>query len=277
LTTIQYSWDTCPSEIKRQLVELLEVNKQLLLTNLKGFYLHGSLAMGCFNPKRSDIDIIVVVESDLKIEIKSELVKHLLEQSNNPNPIEISYIKQEHLLDWVFPTPYEFHYSEHWRDWYTGLLIQNKSDWTLSETDPDLAAHLVILKERGICLYGDPISKLRSIPKEHYISAILSDIANAEQSILVNPVYIILNLCRVYLYISQQKITSKDEAGVLAQRLLTSEFSQMVEKALFYYRSDQDYAYYNSNDLDYTHYGFEKESLETFARCMEESINELIK
>ncbi|MGN7761522.1 nucleotidyltransferase domain-containing protein [Paenibacillus sp. 22594] len=36
--------------------------KEELKGNLLGIYLHGSLAMGCFNPLKSDVDFLVVVK-----------------------------------------------------------------------------------------------------------------------------------------------------------------------------------------------------------------------
>ena len=37
-----------------------EKSKSVLGKNLIGIYLHGSLVFGCFNPKKSDIDLILV-------------------------------------------------------------------------------------------------------------------------------------------------------------------------------------------------------------------------
>ena len=51
-----------PEEIIRQLdyisVSLCEIEQE----NLIGIYLHGSLAMGCFHPHHSDLDMLVLVE-----------------------------------------------------------------------------------------------------------------------------------------------------------------------------------------------------------------------
>ena len=39
---------------------LTEESRKIFGENLTGVYLHGSLAMGCFNPDKSDIDLIIV-------------------------------------------------------------------------------------------------------------------------------------------------------------------------------------------------------------------------
>ena len=38
---------------------------EIFADNLVGIYLHGSAVMGCFNPEKSDIDLIVVVKNDI--------------------------------------------------------------------------------------------------------------------------------------------------------------------------------------------------------------------
>jgi len=41
------------------LESFVERNKEILEDSLVGIYLHGSAAMGCFNPAKSDIDLLV--------------------------------------------------------------------------------------------------------------------------------------------------------------------------------------------------------------------------
>ena len=54
------SADNYPEDVLRT----FSLNSQDILGNeLTGIYLHGSAALGCFNPFKSDIDLIVVVNS----------------------------------------------------------------------------------------------------------------------------------------------------------------------------------------------------------------------
>ena len=48
----------------------VERAKEILQDNLIGVYLHGSSVMGCFNPRKSDIDLIVVVDRPLSEPVK---------------------------------------------------------------------------------------------------------------------------------------------------------------------------------------------------------------
>ena len=43
------------------LAEFVDWSKEILAENLAGIYLHGSAVMGCYNPKKSDIDIIITL------------------------------------------------------------------------------------------------------------------------------------------------------------------------------------------------------------------------
>ena len=44
---------------------IVERTKDILRDNLVGVYLHGSSVMGCFNPQKSDIDLIIAVDHPL--------------------------------------------------------------------------------------------------------------------------------------------------------------------------------------------------------------------
>ena len=57
----QYTWTTCSKVIQSEVNTLRTELQRLLGQNLLGIYLHGSLALGGFQPSRSDIDVIVVI------------------------------------------------------------------------------------------------------------------------------------------------------------------------------------------------------------------------
>src|ERR1700682_1826489 len=91
----QYSWATRPQSVRTQINNLIATLQDTLLNNLVGVYLHGSLAMGCFNPQRSDIDLLVVTHNDMAVETKRDIVQYLLTCSLSPCPIEISFLVQK--------------------------------------------------------------------------------------------------------------------------------------------------------------------------------------
>lgn len=66
-------------EIGNLLSWIVRESREILKDNLIGVYLHGSLAMGCFNPKLSDVDFIVVVERKLSVDEKKERIEEFRE------------------------------------------------------------------------------------------------------------------------------------------------------------------------------------------------------
>ncbi|WP_144512953.1 aminoglycoside adenylyltransferase domain-containing protein [Bacillus sp. FJAT-22090] len=206
-----YNWENSSAEVNMFVHHLLDSTKDILDDKLIGFYIHGSLAMGGFNPSKSDIDILVVTTDSLSMEIKKRLLKLFLECSNNPFPAEVTFLNEGQLKEWKYPTPFDFHYSEHWRKKYEeGAAFVSD----MPKEDPDLAAHITIVNHRGICLWGRSIDKVfPAVPKSHYLASILFDYEDCLKNIELNPVYCTLNLVRVYCYLKEEKITSKQEAG----------------------------------------------------------------
>ena len=238
-----YGWENCPEVVRDQIGRFLLALREILKDNLIGVYLHGSLAMGCFNPRRSDVDLLAVTKQGMSIEEKRRIVQLLLCISGSPSPLEISFLSQAELNPWRYPTPFDLHYSEEWRNQYVeGLQSGEWRNWNERRLeDEDLAAHITITINRGITLYG-PLPKeiFPRIPKEDYIASILSDFQWACDRIRENPVYGILNLCRVYLYLLEGRISSKEEAGSWAILNLPGEFQDILLQALEIYRGDRN-------------------------------------
>lgn len=233
--------DTIPSPIKKDLDQLVTYFQKTLNENLLGIYLHGSAAMGSYNAESSDIDILVVTQDKLSQEKKTELSLAMLSLSTPTRKYELSIITQSSLENFQYPTPYEFHYSEEWREKY-----QNKEEnFSLDRTDPDLAAHLLITKKRGICLFGKPIENLfPEIPKNAYVDSIVKDSDWSYQNIQKGPnngncrvpTYAVLNFCRVLAYLQEDLITSKKEGGEWAVKNLPPEYHSLIIEALNEYR-----------------------------------------
>jgi predicted nucleotidyltransferase len=195
--------------------QLQKETTHILNGNVIGFYLHGSLAMGGFNQAKSDIDVLVVTKHALTSNTRKRLAMFLLTHSNSPYPIEISFLHEDQLLNWQHPCPFDFHYSEYWRKHYEEKVLNDSSAFNHEMlTDPDLAAHITIINHRGICLEGREISDVFPvIPPSDYISSIIGDYVECLENIVQDPVYCILNMIRVYRYLLEDVISSKEEAG----------------------------------------------------------------
>lgn len=207
---------------------------EILKTNLVGIYLHGSLAMNCFNPDRSDIDFLVVIEEKLEFSTMRELIDVLLQLSENgpKKGFEMSVILRNDVGLFSYPTPFVLHYSDSHKDRY-----MNDSNYICGGfEDPDLAAHIVITIERGLCLCGKPINEVfKPILPKYYIESIINDISTSREDIYGNPVYFILNLCRVLCYLKDGVICSKKEGGEWGRTSLPLQYKHIIELALLDY------------------------------------------
>jgi predicted nucleotidyltransferase len=260
----QYGWPECPPPVSAQIERMLTACQTRLAGNLIGVYLHGSLAMGCFNPARSDLDLLVVSHYGMEVETKRDLIEDLLRVSGAPSPIEISFLRESDLEPWHHPAPFDLHFSEAWREQYVRQLADGQ--WRMwndtRRTDPDLAAHVTVLRRRGITLYGEPIAEvLPCVPAADYISAIWGDFLDARRTATRNPSYLILNACRIHAYLCDGRVFSKDEGGVWARRTLAEPWTDTVARALAAYRGE-------------TEESFEAGEMEAFAAYMAQRLKQ---
>ena len=86
--------------------------------------------------------------------------------------------------------------------------------------DRDLAAHFTVTRAVGVPLWGAPAADVFApVPAADYLDSIWYDVEGAEDDILENPVYVILNLCRVLAYLRDGAVLSKAQAGNGASRI----------------------------------------------------------
>lgn len=203
----------------------------ILADNLVGIYLHGSLAMGEFNPRLSDVDFLVLAYAPLDLAAKQALVSLTLDLAPDapPKGIEYSVVLLRHTQHFLYPTPFEFHASPYWYE----RLKSGEVDLMAERDDPDLAAHFTITKARGVCLYGEPIADVfGDVPEAAYWSSIYGDAESILDNISADPVYGVLNLCRVLAYQRDRKITSKREGGQWGLENLDPRFHPLIRQAL---------------------------------------------
>jgi hypothetical protein len=260
-------WLTCPTAVRDQVDRLSSTLSSLLAERLIGIYLHGSLAMGCFNPRHSDLDLLVITTRHLPLTTKRQTIEYLLSCSQQPRPIEISFLTHSQLFPWRYPTPYELHYSEMWRDTYASDLLSGAwQTWGANQQrDPDLAAHITVTNARGICLAGEPIAAVfPTVPAGDYRASLATDIQASLEAIERDPIYTVLNCCRTYAYIRDGQIYSKEEGGQWALGALSAEYRDTVRTALAGYGSDTGAP------------GFEPGTLITFAAHMRQLLAQIL-
>ena len=229
--------------------------QEIIADNLAGVYLHGSAVMGCFNPAKSDIDVLVVVHEKMADETKRRFMDMLVEL-NAAAPqkgIEMSIVLKSVCRPFVYPTPFELHFSIMHLNWYR----TNPDDYIkkMHGTDKDLAAHCTNIRRQGRCLYGVPVADMfAEVPRQNYFDSVYADIAGAEEDIIENPMYIILNLTRVLAYQRDNIILSKKEGGEWGLKNLPEEFHPLLSGALREYEGSGEGAYAQETARRYAEY-----------------------
>ena len=225
-------------EFKNLIEIFVNKSKDILKDNLVGIYLHGSAVMGCFNPAKSDIDLIIVVKDKMTDDSKRAYMEMVVD-ANSFAPakgIEMSIVRKEVCNPFVYPTPFELHFSVGHFEWYK----DNPDDYILkmNGTDKDLAAHFTIIRKRGECLYGPPIEEVFSeVPKADYMDSIWNDIEEAPEEITENTMYLTLNLARVLAFAKDGLVLSKKEGGEWGLKNVPEEYHSLIENALSEYGS----------------------------------------
>jgi predicted nucleotidyltransferase len=202
--------------------------------DLVGVYLHGSAAAGGFNPARSDVDLIVVTQRPMDEAERRSLARLLLDRSRRPYPVEMSVVSEASLRAWTHPLPFEFHFSEGWRDRMEAALAHRPFELSYSPTNADLAAELAALRQRGLRLRGAPIADVfPDVPARDVLDSISQDLRWAAGN--ERYVYGVLNACRALAYLADGSFLSKAEAARWALGILAPANRDLVARALAVY------------------------------------------
>ena len=131
------------------------VFQSTLGANLDAIYLHGSLAMGCFYPPKSDVDLLILVSDPIKREehrILNEALLSVNDQRPMTGSLELSVVLSSIARHPKHPIPYELHFGDNLAEAVRlGTFDYRRNDM---QVDSDLAAHFMVAKKRGIVLFG---------------------------------------------------------------------------------------------------------------------------
>ena len=214
--------------------------REVLADALTGVYLHGSLAMGCFNPVTSDVDLIVVSERAMSRAQKLHMMERLIGLNGRApaKGIEMSVVLRSFCDPFVYPTPFELHFSPMHLPLYRAdpdAYLQQ-----MQGVDPDLAAHFTMIRQRGVTLYGAPAPDVFGpVDAAYYADSIWLDVQSAQEDVCEHPIYTVLNLCRVLAFLQERLYLSKQEGGEWGLRRLHAPHDALVAQALRCYRSGQ--------------------------------------
>ncbi len=218
-----------------------KMSKAIFGNNLVGIYLHGSAAMGCFHKEKSDLDLLLVVEKEPLDDEKYAFMNGVaaLNEEAPAKGLELSVVKREVCKPFIYPTPFELHFSMTHLNWWK----ESPDDYVakMKGTDKDLAAHFTIINQYGIALYGAPVAEVFGpVPEEDYIDSIWFDVEGAQEEILDNPMYLTLNLCRVLGFLQDNLVLSKKSGGEWGLANMPERFCGVISEALLCYETEKE-------------------------------------
>ena len=218
-----------PAQVSRLLDDLAARLPGLLGSNLIGIYLYGSLTQAAFDPKRSDIDCIVVTERDLS-EAQFRRLGAWLALATKSNPwaarLQISFLIRNEVLTMNSRSClYQF-----------GRLRRSRSDG-----NPIIWMNVL---QSGEILYGPgPASFVPPISFEILFQALERELGYLREEISEKPhsewrdvavyrAYAVLTLCRILYSFDNGTVVSKQRAAKWAIKHLTDEWSPLIRQAL---------------------------------------------
>jgi streptomycin 3"-adenylyltransferase len=197
--------------------------RDLLGPNLRGVYVYGSLAFGCYNPTRSDVDVLVVTRRRMAPETRRALSSLL---RRIPTRLEVSFLSRADLDPWRYPTPFDYHFS-------------GKSELH-DRTAVYFATEIANARACGVALVGPPPQDVfPPVPDEHFLDSIERDLAWARDHIDEEPGYAVLNGCRVVAFRREKVVMSKAEAGAWGARSAPERFHTLIAEAAAIYAGGQ--------------------------------------
>jgi predicted nucleotidyltransferase len=215
-----------PEPAASVLDELVPRVRDLLGTNLRGMYVYGSLAFECYNPARSDVDVLVVTRRRMAPETRravSSLLRRLAEHA----PLEVSFLSRADLEPWRYPTPYDYHFS-----------AENEAEDGVGEY---FATEIANARVGGVAIAGAPAAEvLPAVPDEDFLDAIERDLAWVRERLDERPGYAVLNCCRVLAFRQERKVMSKAQGAAWGARFAPERFRPLVTEAAAMYASPQD-------------------------------------
>lgn len=224
-----------------QLRRLVAGVRDVLGDDLVGAYLHGSAVLGGLQPL-SDLDVIVVVTRRPALAEKQALVDLLLSlsaragSSGSARPIEFDLVVQAEIRPWRYPPPFDFHFSELWRERFESGELE---PWP-GETNRDLASVVTMALLGDAPLFGPPAAEVFDpVPRRDYVDAILRDVANADRYLDWDTRNVVLTLPRIWSAIATDEVHSKESAARWALPRLPEARRPILRRALAVYLGEE--------------------------------------
>lgn len=221
------------AEVNDLLLQVKTGAQAILAGQFAGMYLYGSLALGDFDPQKSDIDFLIATAGEISPgQLQQLQAMHLQIASGSSRwamELEGSYIPLKALRRW---DPADARHPHIDRGGGNLQIEQHDSDWVIQRYS---------LREYGIVIEGPDIKTLIDpISPDDLRQAVLDlmwwwelqtqDTHRVETS--AYQAYAVLSMCRILYTLQNGAILSKPQAARWAQRSLEPRWHPLIERAL---------------------------------------------
>lgn len=210
--------------VQQYLGRVVSTLREHLGTDLVGVYLHGSLAMGAFDPGRSDVDVLAVCAAALAPERRAILGTELAAIPRPPSggDLEMSLVTESAARTSATAPEFEVQVSTHEEP----AVV----DGTDRAGDEYLVIHFAMVRARGHALSGPEPGELFAAPdRAALIRAFLSDMEWAREHgaagweghyrpEFASMAYRVLNAARSWRYLETGELGSKVEGALWLER-----------------------------------------------------------
>lgn len=224
------------ADVNAALGDLLARTQALLGNHLHGVYLVGSLALGDFDPRSSDIDVVVVTDTAITDDLFDGLRGLHAQLAANSSPwaerIEAVYIPCAALRRGA---PDTTHYPQ--RERGTPLFqAPLEEGWPFQR---------FTLRERGVVVAGpDPRTLVDPVAPQEMRSAVAAIAGMWAEQAARDPswlewlqqrdsqIFVVLTLCRMLYSLATGSVASKPQAAAWAMRELGEPWAALVKRSL---------------------------------------------
>lgn len=188
------------AEVCRRVEEILDV---------VGVYVGGSVALGAYQPGRSDVDVAVVTRRALAWPVKDAFVTRLRHETL-PCPargLELVVYSAEEAASTRVTAAYQLNLN-------TGAGIRFRADF---EPDPAeghwFAIDRAILREHGVVLAGAPANDVFGEIPRRFLLSVLAEALRWHNESGTSTTDAVLNACRALRFAATDEWSSKTSAG----------------------------------------------------------------
>ena len=218
-------------DVNRVLHQLLQQARPILGSQFVGMYLYGSLALGDFQPGRSDVDFVVVTEGPLAQETvaRLELLHEELGRGREKwwRKLEGAYVPRDVLRQ----------HDEH----HPAVPTLNEGRFYQAPLGADWIIQRHVLREAGVALAGPPPRTLIDpVPPRAIQGAVRDVLYQWWEPMLADPArlrqpgyqpFAVLSMCRALYTLRTAQLASKSQAATWAVDVLPAGWRALIAHA----------------------------------------------